>query len=45
MSQDTRHLVRDQINLLRDSEQLPFCDLLDAGTIQKRSRPGGRQLP
>ena len=35
MSQDTRHLVRDQINLLRDSEQLPFCDLLDAGTIQK----------
>ena len=35
MSQDTRHLVRDQINVLRDSEQLPFCDLLDAGTIQK----------
>jgi hypothetical protein len=35
MSQDTRHLVRDQINLLRDSEQLPFCDLLDEGTIQK----------
>ena len=35
MSQDTRHLVRDQINLLRDSEQLPFCDLLDEGTIRK----------
>jgi hypothetical protein len=35
MSQDTRQLVRDQINLLRDSEQLPFCDLLDEGTIQK----------
>jgi hypothetical protein len=34
MSQDTRHLVRDQVNLLRDSEQLPFCDLLDEGTIQ-----------
>ena len=29
MSQDTRHLVRDQIDVLRDSEQLPFCDLLD----------------
>jgi hypothetical protein len=35
MSQNTRHLVRDQINVLRDSEQLPFCDLLDERTIQK----------
>jgi hypothetical protein len=35
MSRDTRHHVRDQINLLRDSEQLPFCDLLDESTIQE----------
>ena len=35
MSQDTRHLVRDQINVLRDSEQLPFCDLLDERTIRE----------
>ena len=38
MSQDTRHLVRDQINVLRDSEQLAFCDLLDERTITGRFR-------
>ena len=35
MSQDTRHLVRDQVNVLRDCEQLPFCDLLDSRTIRE----------
>lgn len=33
MLQDTPRRVRDQIQLLRESRQLPFCDLLDRATI------------
>jgi hypothetical protein len=35
MSQDTRRRVRDQIQLLRDSEALPFCDILDGDVVQE----------
>jgi hypothetical protein len=35
MSQHTRRRVRDQIQLLRDSEGLPFCDILDGDVVQE----------
>jgi hypothetical protein len=33
MSQDIR--VRDQIHLLRDSDGLPFCDILDGDVVRE----------
>jgi hypothetical protein len=33
--QDTRRRVRDQIHLLRDSQALPFCDLLDGAVVRE----------
>ena len=35
MSQDTRRRVRHQIQLLRDSKRLPFCDILDGDIVQE----------
>jgi hypothetical protein len=35
MSQDTRRRVRDQVQLLRDSNGLPFCDILDGDVVQE----------
>lgn len=34
MSQRTIRQIRDQIQLLREAPQLPFCDLLDADLVQ-----------
>src|SRR5258708_5622679 len=35
MSQHTRGRVRDQIQLLRDSKGLPFCDILDGAAVRE----------
>lgn len=35
MSQDTRGRIRDQISFLRSAVQLPFCDLLDRGLVER----------
>jgi hypothetical protein len=35
MSQHIRRRVRDQIQLLRDSKGLPFCDIRDGDVVQK----------
>src|SRR5215208_1869713 len=35
MSQDTRQRVRDQIQLLRDSDGLPFGDILDGAVVKE----------
>jgi hypothetical protein len=35
MSQDTRRRVRDQVQLLRDSHGLPFCDILDRDAVRE----------
>jgi hypothetical protein len=35
MSQDTRRRIRDQVQLLRDSDGLPFCDILDGDAVRE----------
>jgi hypothetical protein len=35
VSQNTRQRIRDQIQLLRDTRGLPFCDILDGDLVQE----------